>query len=267
VRDFRPVMSGSGQTLTCVGAVLRRRFSFHNPRIRRSSSSAAAKMACRSSLAMWTRQRRPPREARHRPGTTRRTRKGPWLPVRQCRWRKRRLPDWRHRQKRCRLPVQGLRLPLPRRARARFGLSVSLISKLIFRRSYARRSRRQSLAQGSHPRDRSQSSRDSVGRSCSPQEGPSADFSARSKSPSYYTPKPFSARPWWLFGIRRAWRRLSGSPPIADRRLGTKAPIIGASATASPYGHGERLEIQLELGRCLHRQVVRLLALKDALHI
>jgi hypothetical protein len=87
--NFNRLSAKAFQTLTCVGAVLRRRSSFHNPRIRRSSSSAAAKMACRSSLAMWIRWRRP-REARRRAGTTRRTRKGPRLPVRRCRWRKRR---------------------------------------------------------------------------------------------------------------------------------------------------------------------------------
>jgi hypothetical protein len=110
---------------------------------------------------MWIRRRRP-RGARRRAETTRRTKKGPRPPVRRCRWRKRRLLYWRHRPKRYRLPARLLRQPLPRRGRARFGPSVSLISKPIFRRSCARRSRRRSLAQGSHPRDRWQSSPDSV---------------------------------------------------------------------------------------------------------
>jgi hypothetical protein len=61
-----------------------------------------------------------------------------------------------------RLPVRPLHLPLLRRCRARFGRSVSLISKPIFRRSFARGSGRQSLAQGRRPRDRSLSSRDSA---------------------------------------------------------------------------------------------------------
>ena len=56
IRDFnRPSARGS-RNLTCVGEASRRRFSFRNPRIRRWSSSAAAKTACRSSLAMWIRR-------------------------------------------------------------------------------------------------------------------------------------------------------------------------------------------------------------------
>jgi hypothetical protein len=94
---------------------------------------------------MWIRRR--PRRQAGRIQT-----KGPRPPVRRCRWTKRLLPDWRHRPKRCRQPVQVLRLLLPRRGRARFGRSLYLISKLIFGRSCVRRSRRQCLAQGSRPK-------------------------------------------------------------------------------------------------------------------
>src|SRR5262245_14487977 len=88
---------------TFVGVALRRRFSFRNPRMRRSSSSVAAKTACRSSLATWIPRGRP-RGAR-RAGTT----KAPPLLVRRCHWRKRPPRDWRRRRKKYRLPARVLR--------------------------------------------------------------------------------------------------------------------------------------------------------------
>jgi len=54
---------------------------------------------------MWIRRRRL-REARRPPGTRRWTRKGPRLPVRRCRWRKRLLSDCQRRPKA--VPSQNL---------------------------------------------------------------------------------------------------------------------------------------------------------------
>lgn len=49
--------------------------------------------------------------------------------ARRCRWRKRRLQDWRRRPKRYRLLAQVLRLPPATRARAHFGRSTCRISR------------------------------------------------------------------------------------------------------------------------------------------
>jgi regulator of protease activity HflC (stomatin/prohibitin superfamily) len=87
IRDFQQTVSQ--------GISERQRCSFRNPRMRRLSSSAAAKTAYRSSLATWIPRRRPP-GARRLAGTT----KAPRLPVRRCRWRKPPPRDWRPRPKR-----------------------------------------------------------------------------------------------------------------------------------------------------------------------
>src|SRR5262245_18666354 len=118
--------------------------------MRKSSSSAAAKTACRSSSATWTPQRRA-RGARRRAGPTRRPRRARPLPARRCRWRKRPLPDWRPRPKRYHLSFRALRLPRPPRRRAPGGRSVYPASRPIFSKSCVRRSRRPRLAQGSPP--------------------------------------------------------------------------------------------------------------------
>jgi len=47
----------------------------------------------------------------------------------RCRWRKRRLQDWRRRPKRYRLVARVLRLPPTARARAHFGRSTCRISR------------------------------------------------------------------------------------------------------------------------------------------
>ena len=70
---------------TCAGAASRRRFSLRNPRIQRSSSSAAPKTACRSFSATWIRRRHRAR-ARRRPLTAARrpretTAAGPAVPL------------------------------------------------------------------------------------------------------------------------------------------------------------------------------------------
>src|SRR5262252_3170630 len=142
---FSRLSARASRSPTLVGAVSRRRFSFRNPRIRRWSSSAAARTACRSSLATWILRR--PRGARRRAGTT----KAPLLRVLRCRWRKRPLRDWRPRPKRYLLPARVLWLQLLPRDPARFGQSAYLISKPILRRCYSQLSGRQSLAQGSRP--------------------------------------------------------------------------------------------------------------------
>src|SRR5262249_30574697 len=145
---FNRPSAKASRSPTCVGAASRRRCSFRNPRMRKSSLSEAAKTAYRLSLAMWIPRRRP-RGARRRTGPTRRTRKTPPLPVRRYHWRKRLLLHWQHRPKRYRLRVRVLRRALAPRSLTRFGRSVYLISKPILRRCYSQLSGRQSLAQGS----------------------------------------------------------------------------------------------------------------------
>jgi regulator of protease activity HflC (stomatin/prohibitin superfamily) len=111
IRDFQQTSAKAFRNLICVGAASKQRFNCRNRRIRRSSSSAAARTGCRSFLAMQSCQRRPPRGARRAgttlPGKEPRPR-APWR-----RWRKHRQRDWHGRPKRYLLLVTA---PLRRTA-------------------------------------------------------------------------------------------------------------------------------------------------------